>query len=129
MLPTLRNLLTSLPFARDAEMSETLVTAHGIRLQRIISFGQVSPEGFWYDQKEAEWVMLLTGSARLVIAGEAEERILGPGDAVYLPAHCRHRVEWTDRDHPTVWLALFIDGQLGPTVSGPMNEGHALGGN
>jgi cupin 2 domain-containing protein len=79
MLPTLRNLLTSLPSARDAEMSETLITAHGIRLQRIISFGQVSPEGFWYDQKEAEWVMLLTGRARLVIAGEAEERILGPG--------------------------------------------------
>ena len=129
MLPTLRNLLTSLPSARDAEMSETLITAHGIRLQRIISFGQVSPEGFWYDQKEAEWVMLLTGRARLMIGGEAEERVLGPGDAVYLPAHCRHRVEWTDPDHPTVWLALFIDGQLGPTVSAPMNEGHALGGN
>jgi cupin 2 domain-containing protein len=128
MLPALRNLLTSLPPARDAEVSETLITAHGIRLQRIISFGQVSPEGFWYDQKESEWVMLLTGRARLVIAGEAEERIMGPGDAVYLPAHCRHRVEWTDPDHPKVWLALFIDGQLGPTVSGPMNEGHALGG-
>lgn len=129
MLPTLRNLLTSLPSARDAEMSETLITAHGIRLQRIISFGQISPEGFWYDQKEAEWVVLLTGRARLVIAGEVETRILGPGDAVYLPAHCRHRVEWTDPDHPTVWLALFIDGQLGPSVSDPMNEGDAVGGN
>lgn len=129
MLPTSRNLLTSLPSARDTEMSETLITAHGIRLQRIISFGQISPEGFWYDQKEAEWVVLLTGRARLVIAGEVETRILGPGDAVYLPAHCRHRVEWTDPDHPTVWLALFIDGQLGPSVSGPMNEGDAVGGN
>jgi cupin 2 domain-containing protein len=129
MLPTLRNLLTSLPAARDAEVSETLITARGIRLQGIISFGQVSPEGFWYDQTEAEWVMLLTGRARLLIAGEADERILGPGDLVYLPAHCRHRVEWTDPDHPTVWLALFIDGQLGPIVSGPMNEGHALGRN
>ena len=118
MLPTLRNLLTSLPSVGDAEMSETLITAHGIRLQRIISFGQVSPEGFWYDQKEAEWVMLLTGRARLVIAGEAGERILAPGAPVYLPAHCRHRVEWTDPDHPTVWLALFIDDQLGPTAFG-----------
>ena len=129
MLPTLRNLLTSLPSACNAEVSEILVTAHGIRLQRLISFGQVSPEGFWYDQKEAEWVMLLTGRARLVIAGEAEERVLGPGDAVYLPAHCRHRVEWTDPDNPTVWLALLIDAQLGPIVLGPMNEGHALGEN
>lgn len=125
----MRDLLTSLPAARDAEVSETLITAHGIRLQRIISFGQVSPEGFWYDQKEAEWVMLLTGRARLLIAGEADDRILGPGDAVYLPAHCRHRVEWTDPEHPTVWLALFIDGQLGPIVSDSMTEEHALGGN
>ena len=73
--------------------------------------------------------MLLKGRARLVIAGEAEERVLGPGDAVYLPAHCRHRVEWTDPDHPTVWLALFIDGHLGPTVSGLMQERNAHGGN
>ena len=58
-------------------MSETLITAHGIRLQRIISFGQVSPQGFWYDQKEAEWVMLLKGRARLVIAGEAESSSWG----------------------------------------------------
>jgi hypothetical protein len=69
MLPTLPNLLTSLPSLGDAEVTESLITEHGIRLQRIISFGQVSPEGLWYDQKEAEWVMLLTGHARLVIAG------------------------------------------------------------
>ncbi len=116
MLPTLRNLLTSLPSARDAEMSETLITAHGIRLQRSISFGQVSPEGFWYDQKEAEWVMVLTGRARLTIAGEPHDHDLGPGDAVFLPARCRHRVAWTDPHQPTVWLALFIDVRLVPAL-------------
>jgi len=26
---------------------------------------------------------------------------------VDLPAKCRHRVDWTDPDEPTVWLAVF----------------------
>jgi cupin 2 domain-containing protein len=123
------HLLASLPSARDAEVSETLVTGRGIRFERIVSHGQATPEGFWYDQENAEWVMVLTGRTRLTIAGEAEDRVLGPGDAVFLPAHCRHRVAWTDPDHPTVWLALFIDTQLSPFASGPMEESNAHGGN
>ena len=124
------NLLTSLPSARDAEVSEALITGEGIRLERIVSLGQVSPEGFWYDQKEAEWVMVMTGRARLTIAGEPQDRVLGPGDAVFLPAHCRHRVAWTDPDHPTVWLALFVDTHLGPSTSGSVRESieHGISG-
>lgn len=94
---------------RDAEATEELFARPGVRLERIVSFGQASPDGFWYDQVEAEWVVLLKGRARLEIAGEAAERVLGPGDAVFLPAHCRHRVAWTDPDEPTVWLALFVN--------------------
>jgi cupin 2 domain-containing protein len=116
MTPSTRNLLTPLPLARDAEISEALVTGRGLRLERIVSLGQVSPEAFWYDQDEAEWLMVLTGGARLAIAGEVEERILGPGDAVFLPAHCRHQVVWTDPDRPTVWLALFVDTKLNPSA-------------
>ena len=59
-----------------------------------------------------------SGRARLTIAGEPEDRVLGPGDAVLLPIRCRHRVAWTDPDHPTVWLALFIDPKLKPSASG-----------
>ena len=111
-----RNLLTPLPCAHHAEISEAMVTGRGLRLERIVSLGQVSPEGAWYDQDEAEWVMVRTGGARLAIAGEVEERTLGPGDAVFLPAHSRHRVVWTDPDRPTVWLALFVDPKLNPSA-------------
>ncbi len=108
------NLLAALPSAEDGEVCEGLVTAKGVRLERIVSLGQASPEGFWYDQQEDEWVLLLSGRARLTIAGEPDDRQLAPGDSIYLPAGCRHRVAWTDPSHPTVWLALFLDGGLEP---------------
>jgi cupin 2 domain-containing protein len=127
MIRPTRNLLTSLPSRLSAEASETLVAGHGLRLERIVSLGQVSPDGFWYDQQEAEWVMVLTGRARLTIAGEQQDRVLGPGDAVFLPAHCLHRVAWTAPDQPTIWLALFVAPHLHPSASGPM-QGTTLGG-
>lgn len=105
-----------LPAPTTSEIAQTMISARGVRLERIVSHGQASPAGFWYDQDEAEWVMVLSGNARLAIEGETEERILGPGDAVFLPAHCRHRVAWTDPDQPTVWVALFVDPQLGPSA-------------
>jgi len=110
------NLLDGAGASREAERLETLLAGRGVRLARIVSFGQASPEGFWYDQEEAEWVAVLAGRARLAIAGEAADRVLGPGDAVFLPAHCRHRVTWTDPERPTVWLALFLDPALDPGV-------------
>jgi cupin 2 domain-containing protein len=101
------NLLFSLPEAGDEEVVDRLLTRPGLRLERIVSFGQASPPGFWYDQAEGEWVMLLTGAARLRFADETEARLLGPGDWVDIAAHRRHRVDWTDPMRPTVWLALF----------------------
>src|SRR5205807_9641811 len=79
----------------------------GLRIERIVSLAQESPPGFWYDQPQAEWVLLLAGAARLRFADEDEERALGPGDWVHIAAHRRHRVAWTDPEHPTVWLAVF----------------------
>ena len=114
-MTSVTNLLAGLPSALNAELTTTLVSGDGVRLERIVSFGQASPEGFWYDQDEAEWVMLLTGRARLTIAGETDDRVMGAGDAVYLAAHCRHRVAWTDPDQPAVWLALFIRPGLRPS--------------
>ena len=114
MVPPTRNLLSAALAGRDAEHGEGLLAGAGFRLERILSIGQASPEGFWYDQPEAEWVAVLSGRARLTIAGEAADRELGPGDALFLPAGCRHRVAWTDPDQPTIWLALFIDPALDP---------------
>ncbi len=113
----LTNLLTPLPDASVAEITNTLASARGVRLERIVSHGQASPAGYWYDQDEAEWVLVLSGSAHLAIAGESEVRSLRAGDAIFLPAHCRHRVTWTDPDRPTVWLALFIDAALAPKAA------------
>ena len=101
------NLLRDLPGARDGEITETLLAVPRLRIERIVSQGQASPPGFWYDQDEAEWVLLLAGGARLRFADENETRVLGPGDHVHIAPHRRHRVEWTDPAAPTVWLAVY----------------------
>ena len=101
------NLLTDLPSGSLAEeVFTTLVERPGLRIERIVSTGQMTPEGEWYDQETGEWVLLVEGRARLRIEGEAYDRELRPGDFLHLPAHCRHRVVWTDKEKPTVWLAI-----------------------
>ena len=103
----LPNLLRDLPDARAVEVIEPIIAAPGLRIERVVSHGQASPPGFWYDQAEAEWVVLLAGAARLHFADETEARLLVPGDQVHIAPHRRHRVEWTDPATPTVWLAVF----------------------
>jgi len=83
-----------------------LFTRPGLRLERIVSLGQASPPGFWYDQPEGEWVLLLAGAARLRFADETEVRLVGPGDWLDIAPHRRHRVDWTDPESPTLWLAV-----------------------
>jgi cupin 2 domain-containing protein len=101
------NLLFPLPDARANEQVEALLTRPGLRVERIVSQGQASPPGFWYDQAEGEFVLLLAGTAKLRFADEAEARLLGPGDWVDINPHRRRRIEWTDPATPTVWLAAF----------------------
>lgn len=98
------NLFAQLPPPGHDEAFEPLLERPGLRLERIVSHGHATPPGEWYDQEQDEWVMVLAGTARLRIEDQVHD--LGPGDSVLLPAHCRHRVERTDPDQPTVWLAL-----------------------
>ena len=95
-----------LPDAGSAEIFETLLERDSVRIERIISKGQVTPVGEWYDQSWNEWVLLLQGEALLLLEGEAEPRRMAPGQWIMLPARCRHRVEWTMPGQETVWLAL-----------------------
>lgn len=104
----LHRLLDGLPQQLSEEQVEALVRADRLRIERIVSTGQASPPGFWYDQHEHEWVLLLSGRAALRCEGDEDVTELGPGDALLLPAHVRHRVEWTSPDEPTVWLAVFF---------------------
>ncbi|HVH82564.1 MAG TPA: cupin domain-containing protein [Stellaceae bacterium] len=100
------NLLRDLPTAIAEEFVERLAGIGAVRIERIVSHGQASPEGFWYDQDEAEFVLVVAGAARLAFA-DGETLALGPGDWVDIAAHRRHRVDWTDPHRPTVWLAVF----------------------
>jgi cupin 2 domain-containing protein len=95
-----------IPAARHAETFESLAVSPHVRVERIVSFGQASPPGFWYDQREDEFVLLLAGAARLAFE-DGETVDLEPHGWVNIPARVRHRVEWTKPDEPTVWLAIF----------------------
>lgn len=100
------NLFADLPERADPEAFCDILARPGLRIERIVSFGQASPEGFWYDQPDSEWVVVLAGAARLRFENEPSARLLMPGDYVSIPARRRHRVEWTDPAQPTVWLAV-----------------------
>jgi len=100
------NLLRDLPDAGAGEIVERLAGAGAVRVERIVSHGEASPAGFWYDQDEAEFVVVLAGAARLGFA-DGEVLSLGTGDWIDIAPHRRHRIEWTDPDQPTVWLAVF----------------------
>jgi cupin 2 domain-containing protein len=100
------DLFAAVPERAAEEQIATLLAAPHIRIERIVSTGQASPPGFWYDQDWSEWVIVLSGSAGLLLDGEAAPRVLRPGAYLYIPAHVRHRVEWTDAGEPTVWLAV-----------------------
>lgn len=98
-------MLRDLPPSLPKELCETLLQTANLRIERIVSHGHASPAGFWYDQPEGEWVLLLAGAARLEF--DDKKLDLQPGDYVNIPAHQRHRVAWTTPDEPTVWLAIF----------------------
>jgi len=103
------NLLQDIRSNVDDERFETLAVGRACRVERIVSTGQATPVGEWYDPNQAEWVMVVQGNAKLLIDGEAAPRALGAGDYILLPAHCRHRVDWTDPNQPTIWLAVHFD--------------------
>lgn len=103
-----QNLFADLPAALPDERFDELLRGQEFRLERILSTGQATPAGQWYDQEQAEWVLVVRGSAQLLFAGESAAVELGPGDAVLIPPHCRHRVQWTDPGQPTVWLAIHF---------------------
>ncbi|HZV80620.1 MAG TPA: cupin [Geobacteraceae bacterium] len=100
------NILAALPPAGREEHFQEILQRPGVRIERIVSSGHSTPPGEWYDQEWEEWVLLMAGSAGLLVEGETEPRCLMPGDYLYLPARCRHRVEWTEVQ--TVWLAVHF---------------------
>lgn len=107
MIQIANSLLEYLPSNSHDEISEVLAYGHGVRIERIISTGQCSPEGFWYDQDEHEFVVVINGEAELEF--ETHRIRLAAGDYLTIPAHQQHRVAWTDPEQTTVWLAVFYN--------------------
>jgi cupin 2 domain-containing protein len=93
----------------EEEQAGELLARPGVRIERIISKGDASPPGFWYDQDWDEWVIVLSGEARLRFEEERDARTLSAGDYVFIPAKARHRVDWTRPDQATVWLAVHLE--------------------
>jgi len=101
-----KNLLTSIPDAAEGEVVTSLVTRGGMRIERIVSQGQASPDGFWYDQADHEFVLLMQGHAELEF-DDGRTVTLRPGDWLEIEARVRHRVRSTAPDEATVWLVAF----------------------
>jgi len=101
-----QNLFANIPDEIPKEICETLAGNKNIKIERIISQGHSSPKSFWYDQEENEWVILLTGNAKLQFDDDKIIELLS-GDCINIPAHVKHRVEWTDPEVRTIWLAVF----------------------
>jgi len=100
-----KNLFDQIPASAPQEILTGLVLSKNVRVERIVSFGQGSPDGFWYEQTESEWVLLLEGSAQLRFDDKLVD--FAPGDYLNIPAGMRHRVEKTAENAKTVWLAVF----------------------
>jgi cupin 2 domain-containing protein len=103
----MRSLLEGIPKELPEEISDTIYSIGNVSIERIVSRGHASPEGFWYDQEKAEFVLVVKGSAGLKLENEDDIVVLKPGDYLNIGAHIKHRVEWTDSTCETIWLAVY----------------------
>lgn len=99
------NIFASLPTDAGQEAFDELLSHSNLKIERIVSKGHTSPPGYWYDQENHEWVIVLEG-AGTVLFENGREVSLHKGDYLNIPAHAKHRVTWTDPDQPTIWLAI-----------------------
>ena len=102
------NLFKEIPDKFSDEFFQTIVSRPGIKIERIVSRGHCSPDGFWYDQDGDEWVLLVRGNAALAFEDDPQLVALKPGDHLFIPAHQRHRVAWTSQTEDTIWLAVHM---------------------
>ena len=100
------NLFADIPPDLQQEQIDQILASPVVRIERIVSRGHASADGFWYDQDWHEWVSVLAGSAGVLFEGEDEPRTLRAGDHLLIPAHQRHRIVWTDPNRATIWLAV-----------------------
>lgn len=101
------SLHSAIPATLPDELVDTLASGRDVRIERIVSKGHCSPPGYWYDQDQQEWVLLVQGEAVLRFERDNRSVRLTAGTYVHIAAHERHRVEWTAEQSETIWLAVF----------------------
>ncbi|MDC0302969.1 Nif11 domain/cupin domain-containing protein [bacterium] len=89
------------------EASRELASGTGWTLNLICSNAFSSPAETWMDQSEMEWVLVLRGSAQVSFKEADAVMDLSPGDHLLIPPNCLHRVERSDPDPGTLWLAMY----------------------
>lgn len=102
-----KNIFSDIPQNLPDELFSTILKQKNIHIERIVSTGHNTPTGEWYDQNHNEWILLLQGQASLRLIDDQLIK-LNKGDYYYIPAHLKHRVEWTSPYCETVWLAIHF---------------------
>ncbi len=106
MTVDIKNIFSGIKDQSPEEIFETIIKTNQFKIERIISSGQSTDKGNWYNQDRSEWVIVLKGSAGLIFEDNRKVVIMKPGDYINIPAHKKHRVEWTDPEGETIWLAV-----------------------
>lgn len=108
MKPVVTNIFANIPDTLPEELFTSLVKQDKVHIERIVSKGHSTPPNQWYDQAQDEWVIILQGQAILIYEYNLQTLPMATGDSVFIPAHTKHRVEWTIPDIQTVWLAVHL---------------------
>ncbi len=108
MKPVVTNIFANIPDTLPEELFTSLVKQDNVHIERIVSKGHSTPPNQWYDQAQDEWVIILQGQAVLIYEQNLQTLSMAAGDSVFIPAHTKHRVEWTDPDIQTIWLAIHL---------------------
>ena len=101
------SIFSGIPLSARSEFVERIAWRKGVRIERIVSKGHSSAAGYWYDQAETEWVLLVKGAARIRFEADDSVVEMKAGDHITIPPRARHRVDWTSPDEETIWVAVF----------------------
>jgi len=103
------NILANIPEQMPEELFTCILQHNNLKIERIVSRGHASPNDEWYDQDHQEWILLIQGEAELEFADKSQLVKLQAGDYLLIPAHCKHRVNRTNPEKDTIWLAIHFD--------------------
>ena len=105
----MENILANIPEQMPEELFTCILQHNNLKIERIVSRGHASPNDEWYDQDHQEWILLIQGEAELEFADKSQLVKLQAGDYLLIPAHCKHRVNRTNPEKDTIWLAIHFD--------------------